>query len=252
MARTVEDLRLLLDITSGYDPADPGSLPCNDYFQGEPNTRNLRIGFYEYDGHTRVLPEIQAAVRTAASMLGERGFVVEPFRPRGLERIRELWFTIFVEAIAMMLKPTLLDRESEVDANTKEFLALAAEQQPLSADRLLNTLLERDTWRQEIFTEMERFPILLAPVCAIPAFHHEDAGWGPSHAADYVRTMAYSQHYNLLGVPAASVPVAVTGGLPIGVQVIGRPYREDEVLAIAGILDREFGWQQPPICECTL
>jgi Asp-tRNA(Asn)/Glu-tRNA(Gln) amidotransferase A subunit family amidase len=51
--------------------------------------------------------------------------------------------------------------------------------------------------------------------------------------------MSYSQHYNLLGNPAATVPVTKTvEGLPIGVQIIGRPYKEDEVLAVAGILEK--------------
>jgi amidase len=60
--------------------------------------------------------------------------------------------------------------------------------------------------------------------------------------------MSYSQHYNLLGNPAATVPVAQTSsGLPIGVQVIGRPYREDEVLTVAGVLDQKFGWREPPL-----
>jgi Asp-tRNA(Asn)/Glu-tRNA(Gln) amidotransferase A subunit family amidase len=54
--------------------------------------------------------------------------------------------------------------------------------------------------------------------------------------------MTYCQHYNLLGNPAAVVPVEYSAeGLPIGVQVIGRPYREDEVLAIASHLQETFG-----------
>ena len=97
-------------------------------------------------------------------------------------------------------------------------------------------------------TQMERFPILLAPVCSIPAFRHEDAGWGPRYAADYLRTMTYCQHYNILGNPGVVVPVGKSAqGLPIGVQIIGRPYKEEEVLAVAAILDRQFGWKQPPI-----
>jgi len=184
----------------------------------------------------------------AAAALAEDGFVVEPFRPSGLERARQLWFTLFVEGIAMVLAPTVQGHENEISASTREFLAFAAEQPPLTGERLLTTLLERDQLRAQFVAEMERFPILLAPVCAIPAFPHEDAGWGPIHKADYARTMCYSQHYNLLGNPAATVPVAQTaGGLPIGVQVIGRPYKEDEVLAVAEVLDQKFGWRELPL-----
>jgi Asp-tRNA(Asn)/Glu-tRNA(Gln) amidotransferase A subunit family amidase len=238
MARTVEDLQLLLEITSGYDPGDPTSLPTGPSIQPDRSKKKLRIGFYQDDGYNSPMPEVRDAVQTAANVLSENGFEVEPFRPEGLGRVRELWFTIFVEAIAMVLKQMIYRREDEINNNTKEFLALAAEQPPLTGERLLYTLLERDAWRSQIFAQMEQFPILLAPVCSTPAFLHQDGGWGPAHAADYVRTMSYSQHYNLLGNPAATVPVTKTvEGLPIGVQVIGRPYKEEEVLAVAGILE---------------
>jgi Asp-tRNA(Asn)/Glu-tRNA(Gln) amidotransferase A subunit family amidase len=247
MARTVEDLQLLLEITSGYDIGDPVSAPLPPPFSDRIITKKLRIGFYEDDGFSPPTSETRTAVRIAAQFLEEKGFAVEPFCPEGLNRARELWFTIFVEAIAMVLRPMVESRDNDIADSTREFLALAAEQPPLTGERLLNTLLERDTLRGHLLAQMEQFPILLAPVCSIPAFHHKDGGWGPKHAADYVRTMSYCQHYNLLGNPAAVVPVTQSmEGLPIGVQIIGRPFREDDVLAVARTLDEQFGWRQPP------
>jgi amidase len=252
MARTIQDLRLLLEVTSGYDAGDPVSSPV-PFSPGSKGERaKLRVGFYKDDGYSLAEPAVQEAVRLAATALAEEGFVVEPFRPSGLERARQLWFTLFVEGIAMVLAPTVQGRENEISDSTREFLAFAAEQPPLTGECLLATLLERDQLRAQFLAEMERVPILLAPVCAIPAFPHEDAGWGPIHKADYARTMSYSQHYNLLGVPAATVPVFQTpSGLPIGVQIIGRPYKEDDVLAVAGVLDRKFGWREPPLIAQT-
>jgi Asp-tRNA(Asn)/Glu-tRNA(Gln) amidotransferase A subunit family amidase len=252
MARTIQDLRLLLEVTSGYDPGDPVSSPVPFSPGSKYNKGKLRIGFYEDDGYSPAEPPVQNAVRLAAETLAEDGFAVQPFRPRGLERARQLWFTLFVEGIAMVLAPTVQGHEDEISASTREFLAFAAEQPPLTGERLLTTLIERDQLRAEFLAEMERVPILLAPVCAVPAFPHEDAGWGPVHKADYARTMSYSQHYNLLGNPAATVPVAQTSsGLPIGVQIIGRPYKEDEVLAVADVLDQRFGWREPPLTAQT-
>jgi Asp-tRNA(Asn)/Glu-tRNA(Gln) amidotransferase A subunit family amidase len=252
MARTIQDLCLLLEVTSGYDAGDPVSSPVPFSPGSKCDRAKLRIGFYEDDGHSPAEPAVQDAVRLAAAALAEDGFVVEPFRPSGLERARQLWFTLFVEGIAMVLAPTVQGREDEIRASTKEFLAFAAEQPPLTGERLMTTLLERDQLRAQFLAEMEQVPILLAPVCAIPAFRHEDAGWGPTHKADFARTMSYSQHYNLLGNPAATVPVTQTSsGLPIGVQVIGRPYKEDEVLAVAEVLDQKFGWREPPLTSQT-
>jgi len=248
MARTVEDLQLLFEVTAGYDPGDPASVPVALELADQLQANKLRIGFYEDDGYSPPTPETRAAVHAAAGALKEAGFTVEPFRPEGLDRARELWFVIFVEASALVLNPMVKGRENEISSNTKEFLALTALQPPLSGDRLLHTLIERDQVRFRVLTQMEKFPILLAPVCSIPAFRHEDAGWGTSHAADYLRTMTYCQHYNLLGNPAAVVPVGKSPeGLPIGVQIIGRPYKESEVLAVAAVLDKQFGWKEPPL-----
>jgi Asp-tRNA(Asn)/Glu-tRNA(Gln) amidotransferase A subunit family amidase len=252
MARTIQDLRLLLEVTSGYDAGDPVSSPVPSSPGSKCDRAKLRIGFYEDDGYSPAEPAVRDAVRLAAAALEEDGFVVAPFRPSGLERDRQLWFTLFVECIAMVLAPTVQGREHEISDSTKEFLAFAAEQPPLTGERLLATLLERDHLRAQFLAETERFPILLAPVSAMPAFPHEDGGWGPLHKADYARTMSYSQHYNLLGNPAATVPVTQTSsGLPIGVQVIGRPYKEDEVLAVAEVLDQKFGWREPPLTSQT-
>jgi amidase len=246
MALTVEDLQRLLAVTSGYDPGDPVAVPLPPPMANGLLEKKLRIGFYEDDGFSPPTSETRAAVHSAAKILAEKGFAVEPFRPQGLDRARELWFAIFVEAIAMVMKPMVQGRENDVTENTREFLALAAEQPPLTGDRLLNTLLERDALRARLLAQMEQFPILLAPACAIPAFRHEHAGWGPKHPADYVRTMSYCQHYNLLGNPAAVTPVAQSPeGLPIGVQIIGRPYREDEVLAVARMINEEFRLKMP-------
>ncbi len=173
---------------------------------------------------------------------------MEPFRPNWLGKARELWSNIFVDAGAMLVDAAIKGHEKEISRGLKDFLAFAAHRPPLTPDRLLNTLIERDQLRLGMLAEMNQFPILLAPVCSIAAFKHEDAGWGESHAADYQRTMSYCQHYNLLGNPAAVVPaIRSSEGLPIGVQIIGRPYKENEVLAAAEILQAAFGWKEPPL-----
>src|SRR5216684_3686595 len=147
MARTVEDLQLLFEVTAGYDPGDPASVPVALELADQLQANKLRIGFYEDDGYSPPTPETRAAVHAAAGALKEAGFTVEPFRPEGLDRARELWFVIFVEASALVLNPMVKGRENEISSNTKEFLALTALQPPLSGDRLLHTLIERDQVR---------------------------------------------------------------------------------------------------------
>ena len=121
---------------------------------------------------------------------------------------------------------------------------------PLSASELLNTLLGRDVLRNAFLAKMEKFPILLCPVCAVPAFSHGEREWTVAgRKIEYLKAMAYSQWFNLLGVPAAVVPVGKSPeGLPIGVQVVGRPWEEEAVLAVAAkIEDACGGFRRPPI-----
>ena len=70
---------------------------------------------------------------------------------------------------------------------------------------------------------------------------------------EYLDAMRYTQWFNLLGAPAAVVPVArSTEGLPIGIQVAGRPFEDEIVLAIANAIDKEFGFVAPPEISATV
>jgi Asp-tRNA(Asn)/Glu-tRNA(Gln) amidotransferase A subunit family amidase len=96
---------------------------------------------------------------------------------------------------------------------------------------------------------MRQFPVLLMPVCSVPAFRHGEREWNvDGQPVKYLDAMRYTQWFNLLGAPAGVVPVGRSlEGLPIGIQVAGRPYEDEIVLGIAGVLDREFGYRPPPL-----
>ena len=106
-----------------------------------------------------------------------------------------------------------------------------------------------DQVRSQMLREMQAFPILLCPVCAIPAFRHGERSWMiEGQQVDYLDAMRYTQWFNLLGAPAAVVPVGKSPeGLPIGVQIAGRPFEDEIVLGIADAIDKEFGFVAPPI-----
>ena len=91
--------------------------------------------------------------------------------------------------------------------------------------------------------------MLLSPVCSVPAFRHGERAWSVGgKQVEYLEAMRYTQWFNLLGSPAAVVPVGRSPeGLPIAVQVAGRPWEDELVLAIARIIDREFGYAPPPL-----
>jgi Asp-tRNA(Asn)/Glu-tRNA(Gln) amidotransferase A subunit family amidase len=94
---------------------------------------------------------------------------------------------------------------------------------------------------------MQEVPILLSPVSSGPAFLHGGGNYRPG--TGYLDTMRFSQWLNLTGFPGASVPLGLSSeGLPIGVQIIGRPHEDELLLAVAERLEEARGpWQAPPL-----
>ena len=99
-----------------------------------------------------------------------------------------------------------------------------------------------------MLSEVEECTVLLCPVCSIPAFRHRERRWKiEGREVEYLDVMRFTQWFNALGAPAAVVPVTASPqGLPIGVQIAARPYEEEVALAIAGVIDREFGYLAAP------
>jgi len=250
MARTVADLEMLFEVMTGPDDGDPSSAPVPLRKIAREDLRRIRVGYFEDDGRSPVTSETRAAVRTAADALARAGFELEPFRPDGLEEARRLWWKLFGTAGGMVLRPLTKGRERELSPLLKEFLGWIATEPPHSGETLLDTWLRRDIVRGRILTQMQRFPILLCPAAAIPAFRHGERNWlVEGKTVKYLDAWSYTEFFNLLGNPGAVVPVGQSPeGLPIGVQIVGRPWEEELVLKVAAEVERECGrFRRPPM-----
>jgi len=250
MARTVGDLKAMFGVMQGPDDGDACAAPVPLRWPSDEDVAKLRVGYFEDDGLTPVTPETRAAVRTAAEALRGAGFQVDPFRPEGLEEARVLWKKFFVTAGGMLIRPMFRGREHDLSPILKQFLEWSAAQPPLTGETLLDAWIARDRLRAEFLAQMRQFPILLCPAAAIPTFRHGERNWTiEGKAVEYLNAWSYTEWFNLLGNPAAVVPVSHSAeGLPIGVQIVGRPWEDEQVLAVAAALERECGaWKIPPI-----
>ncbi len=250
MARTVADLKILFEAMQGPDDGDPSASPVPLRWPSRVDVKSLRIGYFEDDGRTPVTSETGAAVRTAADGLRLAGFKVEPFRPKGLEQARQLWWQLFGVAGGMLLGPMTQGREADLSPIIKEFSSWVATETAHTAQTLLDTWILRDVVRMQIFEQMRNYPILLCPAAAIPAFRHGERNWKiEGKVVQYLDAWSYTEWHNLLGTPAVVVPVGQSReGLPIGVQISARPWQEELVLEVAAALEEACGnWRQPPI-----
>jgi amidase len=249
MARTIADVRALFEVMAGPDPGDALSAPVPIREVDDRQRKGLHVGILESDALGVADEETNAAVKKAANNLAAQGFAVEPLRLRGLDRAIELWWFFFGPAIAHLFRPNVAGQEDQLSPIFREYLEVAEAETKVTLDSLLAACAERDMLRAEILRQMRDVPILLSPVSSTTAFLHGEGTWRPAAKECYRDTMRFSQWLNLAGLPGASVPVAVSAkGLPIGVQVIGRPHEEELVLAVAEQIENARGpWQPPPI-----
>jgi Asp-tRNA(Asn)/Glu-tRNA(Gln) amidotransferase A subunit family amidase len=249
MARTVKDLRLMLRVMAGPDVGDPMASPCELREPDNTALGNLNIGWFDDDGLHPVTSETRQAVQAAANALSRHGFNVEEFRPEGLEQARELWSVIFCRFSGIAFGPLVAGHEGELSFFMQDLRRLQTGGKALSADDVLFTQFERDILRERFLRQLAKHQLLVLPVSTGPAFRHGTMGWTREDRPDtFTETMVYSQWFNLLGLPAAVVPVGKSPeGLPIGVQVVGRPYEEYTVLAVAEVIENSFGWDEPAL-----
>jgi len=251
MARTIADVALLFGTLGGQDPDEPGSPPIEFRQRSLAELRRHTIGFFEDDGLVPVTPETRTAVSNAADVLRDAGFRVEPFRPATLELLRKLWWKLFVGCGAMFYAPAIRGKEKHLSPIFNEFLAIAASVPQLTAAELLDAWAELDLLQARALAEMRGYPVLLCPVSSVPAFRHGERSWSiDGRAVEYLDAMRYTQWFNVLAVPAAVVPVGRSPeGLPVGVQIVARPFHDETALGIAAIVDVAFGYTPPLIAR---
>ncbi|HUE42117.1 MAG TPA: amidase [Candidatus Sulfotelmatobacter sp.] len=251
MARTIADVRALFEVIAGPDAGDALSapVPLADAASVAERLKGIRIGRLETDAFGRATEETEAAVGRAAKILEGSGFSVEPFRLGGLDRVIDCWWFFFGPVVAHLLASEVAGHEATLSPIFKEYFSVALPQRALSADAILAARTDRDNLRAEILRQMRDVPILLSPVSTEPAFRHGEGNYQLGAPHCYRDTMRFSQWLNLTGFPGATVPLGMSPeGLPIGVQVIGRPYEEELVLAVAETIESARGaWVAPPI-----
>ena len=108
-----------------------------------------------------------------------------------------------------------------------------AEPEP-TAKKILQNLAVRDKMRASLLREMEQYPVILMPPCGIAAFRHRQRRFEtPVKTIGLFEAMMPATPINLLGLPAVVIPFDVDErGLPVGIQLVGRPYEEELLLEL--------------------
>jgi amidase len=237
LARFVEDLALALPILSGPDGRDPAIAPVPLRDPEAVDLRGLRVAFHTENGIRAPTPEIVEAVRAVADSLAEAGAKVEEVQPPGLEESQALFGGLLLYDGGAWGRLLLERAGTSVEETSVGLLKLRGA--PSYDDQA--RLFERwHRFRERMLGFMEHRDAIVSPPNALPATRagEEDAE---------LPAFSYTMTYNLTGWPCAVVRAATSPeGLPVGVQIAARPWREDVALALAAHVEATFGGWQPP------
>ncbi len=238
MTRYVEDLILLLPILSGPDGIDPYIVPMPLLDSAAINVRDLRVCFHTDNGVLTPTPETAEVVQNAAAALAGIGCIVEEARPPGIESSYQIAQDLWNRCDSPLVKALLEQAGTTREEATLDWLF---ELPPASDADIVDAVTRLDACRSQMLSIFEDFDIIVCPPNARPAMTHNTENAGD------LRPFSYTISYNVAGWPAAVVRGGTSPeGLPIGVQIVARPWREDVALAVAGFLESRLGGFHPP------
>lgn len=239
MARTVDDLGLLFDVIADGSPLlSPPALSAREV-RGEGGLRGLRVAVYADDENCPVTPETIGAVQFAARALKAAGLESVEELPPAIARGPALWSALFAHGGVAQLRALYAGFADDAGPVARAIMK-RGDVDAQTLDDFLDAWAERDCLRNELLGYMENVPLLLAPVGATPALPHGarriDVG---GRSLSIFEAFGYCQTFNVYGLPIVCVPAGRSPeGLPIGVQIVGRPFAEAQVLAAARIIER--------------
>ena len=211
MARSVGDLAVALRVIAGADAGDPGSVPVPIGDPAEVRLETLRVGWYTATPGAVPTADTVATVERAARTLAGLGCTVEAVAPPRLEEALPI-----TEAYWAGVQSASFDEWRPPRASV------------LAGEQIDRARFEWERVTRDMLAFMRRYDVLLAPVAATPAPPHE--GWGMEQ---YLYTLPYS----LTGQPVVVVPFGRAEALPIGVQVVARPWQDAVALAVGEALE---------------
>lgn len=241
IARRVEDLELVLGIIAGPDGEDPHIPPVALGASREVEVASLRVATFTDNGIMTPTPETAAAVREAAHAVEASGARVEERIPPHLAEAWQAWSDMIeADGYAWLQRfITAAGTPGMGSYDTRDWISPRA---PLAGDALTDLVERVDAIRGRLRRWMQDVDLIICPATPQPAVRH-----GESSASWYGDT--YSDVHNLTGWPAVVVRGGTSpDGLPIGVQLVAAPWREDVALAAASVVEAASGgWQRPPI-----
>lgn len=238
IAKYIEDLELVLPILCGPDFKDPSIVPAPIDLSTKTDVRGMTAAFYINNGITSVTSETAGCIHRAVTCLAEKGVCFTENRPPGIETSLKLIHELSMADNATWAGRVLASCNTQLNRTSLHWIGSGA---PIQADAFTQLIAQWDQFQFNMLDFIRKYDFILCPVCAHPAPLLTQP---PSEDVE-CSVFSYTLPYNLTGYPAVTVRAGTSiSGLPIGIQIVGKPWREDIILAAAKQIESAIGgWQ---------
>ncbi|HEV2357009.1 MAG TPA: amidase [bacterium] len=250
LTRTVEDAAIVLQAIAGPDPRDPttaGHTVPDFRAAVRREVRGLRVGVLDDPYHREVEPRVRIAFDAALDVLRGLGLRLAPIAvPHAAEAFTAQLAILQVEATSVHER-WLAERPQDYGPETLERLRqgyFVTGTQYLRAQKARGLMLEEFT---ELLRRVDALVLPSTPIVA-PGIGQTTVEFGGRTVDTRAQLTRFSRLFNFVGAPALSVPCGFGDGLPVGLQIAGRPMDEETVIAIGAAFERANPWhtRRPP------
>jgi len=245
MTRTARDCALMLNAIAGYDPADPTTsvLPVPDYTAAlRGDVKGLRVGLLCAHFTDVATAEVRAAVEAAAEQLERAGAILDEVNLAGVLHVAAASSAIVASEALAYHAGWMRARPQDYQPDVRERLRMGAF---VSGAHYVRAQQLRALVRSEIDDALAKRDVLLAPATPIPApvLGERETTLGDGTSDVRAALIRLTRPFNYSGHPAGAAPCGFTaGGLPIGLQIVGRPFDEATVLRVVDAYQRLTDW----------
>lgn len=238
LAREVRDVRLGLEVMAQRDPRDPWWVPAP--LQGPPPPKPIKVALARIPGDMSTDPEVMALIKQAADNLADAGYAVSEVEVPDVNGVWQLWCDLILTEIGVLQKEQMLAVSSpDFHKAFDGIVGLAAQ---LDQAGYMKAISDRSRHIRNWMMFLEEYPLVLAPttVKRTPEVNADLKGEQRIKEV-FQNDLRFISAINVLGLPAAVVPVGLLDGLPVGVQIVGSRYREDLCLDAAAAIESKTG-----------
>ena len=238
ICREVRDVRLATRIMAHADPRDPFWMPVP--FEGWPEMPEpVQIGVTTESYDHPIHPDIVESIERAADYLSDAGYAVERVATPSVNEAAESWLRYVGNEIKTYLMPVAMEHGSEIIQQIFEwFFQIGGVS---DAEDYREGIKERTSMTREWNLFLEKYPLILSPYLMQPVGAWDSDTKNIEELRKFLNSGIYSLCVSWLSLPAGVVPTGMVNGLPAGVQIIGRRFREDLILNAMQVIEDQTG-----------